>query len=41
MLTARTYLKPAEWRATFERAEYTGDYFWTILEVDPEWTITS
>jgi len=22
----------------FKRAGYTGDYYWTILEVDPEWT---
>ena len=25
----------------FERAGYTGDYYWTILEVDPEWTLRS
>ncbi len=40
MLTARTYGKPEDWVAILDEAGYTGDYFWTILEVDPEWTIT-
>lgn len=40
MLTARTYGKPDDWVAILDEAGYTGDYFWTILEVDPEWTIT-
>ena len=35
MLTARTYCKPHEWEAIFHEANYTGDYFWTILECDP------
>jgi SAM-dependent methyltransferase len=39
MLTARTYGMPADWRAILNEAGYTGDYFWTILEIDPEWTI--
>lgn len=40
MLTARTYGKPEDWIAILHEAGYTGDYFWTILEIDPEWTIT-
>jgi SAM-dependent methyltransferase len=39
MLTARTYGMPADWREILREAGYTGDYFWTILEIDPEWTI--
>ena len=39
MLTARTYGTPAEWREILREAGYTGDYFWTILELDPEWSI--
>ena len=39
MLTARTYLRPAEWLEMFRSAGYTGDYFWTILELDPAWLI--
>jgi hypothetical protein len=27
------------WCRLFERAGYSGDYYWTILEVDPEWTV--
>lgn len=40
MLTAKTYAMPQEWREILGEAGYTGDYFWTILEVDPAWTIT-
>lgn len=40
MLTARTYGKPEDWVAILAEAGYTGDYYWTILEIDPEWTIT-
>jgi len=40
MLTARTYLKPAQWQQTFDAAGYTGDYYWTILEADPQWTLS-
>lgn len=40
MLTARTYGKPEDWVAILDEAGYTGDYFWTILEIDPEWSIT-
>ena len=39
MLTAKTYGMPADWRDILHEASYTGDYFWTILEVDPEWLI--
>lgn len=35
VLTALTYLKPDEWIELFREAGYTGDYDWTILEVDP------
>jgi SAM-dependent methyltransferase len=41
MLTARTYGMPQNWLAILKEAGYTGDYYWTILELDPEWTITS
>jgi cyclopropane fatty-acyl-phospholipid synthase-like methyltransferase len=40
MLTARTYGKPEDWIRILDEAGYTGDYFWTILEIDPEWTVT-
>lgn len=39
MLTAKTYGMPDDWREILSEAGYTGDYFWTILEVDPEWSI--
>jgi ubiquinone/menaquinone biosynthesis C-methylase UbiE len=32
MLTAKTYLKPEEWLKLFKEANYTGYYYWTILE---------
>lgn len=38
MLTAKTYCRPEEWIALFTEAGYAGDYFWTILELDPETT---
>jgi cyclopropane fatty-acyl-phospholipid synthase-like methyltransferase len=38
MLTARTYGMPDDWRQILREAGYDGDYFWTILEIDPEWT---
>jgi len=37
MLTARTYGQPDDWREILREANYTGDYYWTILEVDPDW----
>jgi len=37
VLTAVTFLRPEEWRALFVEAGYTGDYYWTILDPDPEW----
>lgn len=40
MLTARTYGRPEDWIEILHEAGYTGDYYWTILEIDPEWTIT-
>lgn len=39
MLTAKTYGMPDDWREILREAGYTGDYFWTILELDPEWNI--
>ena len=39
MLTARTYGRPQDWMALFEEAGYRGDYYWTILEFDPQWTV--
>lgn len=38
VLTAETYGKPEMWRALFERAGYTGDYYWTIIEIDENLT---
>jgi SAM-dependent methyltransferase len=32
-LTALTYLTPDEWVRLFKEAGYSGDYYWTILEV--------
>lgn len=40
MLTAKTYRDPDGWKALFRKAGYSGDYFWTILEPDPETVIT-
>ena len=37
VLTAVTFLKPEEWRELFAEAGYKGDYYWTILEANPEW----
>jgi SAM-dependent methyltransferase len=37
VLTAVTFLRPEEWRALFAESGYTGDYYWTVLEADPEW----
>lgn len=39
VLTAETFGKPELWLELFKQAGYTGDYFWTILELDPQWTI--
>jgi SAM-dependent methyltransferase len=33
MLTAKTYDTPSGWVKIFEEAGYSGDYFWTIMEV--------
>lgn len=37
MLTAKTYGRPVDWQALLNEAGYTGNYFWTILEIDREW----
>ena len=34
MLTAKTFDTPAGWLSMFERAGFTGAYWWTILELD-------
>lgn len=39
VLTAKTHGTPQFWVELLNEAGYTGDYFWTILEVDPEWII--
>jgi SAM-dependent methyltransferase len=39
MLTAQTYGMPRDWEEIMREAGYTGDYYWTILEVDPEMLI--
>jgi len=36
VLTARTYGTPRFWIDLLGQAGYTGDYYWTILEADPE-----
>ena len=38
MLTAETFGKPDMWRDLFRRAGYSGDYYWTILEIDQDLT---
>jgi SAM-dependent methyltransferase len=38
VLTAETFGKPEMWRALFEHAGYTGDYYWTIIEIDDHLT---
>lgn len=32
MLTAKTYLRPEEWRRMLAEEGYTGDCYWTIIE---------
>ena len=39
-LTAVTHGTPDFWTELMKEAGYTGDYYWTILEIDPEWTVT-
>lgn len=41
MLTAKTYLTPDGWLDLFREAGYKGDWYWTILELDPKWTRSS
>jgi hypothetical protein len=41
MLTAKTYGMPSDWLEILELAGYKGDYYWTILELDPEWSVTN
>jgi SAM-dependent methyltransferase len=35
VLTADTFGKPQMWRDLFNSANYTGDYYWTIIETGP------
>jgi SAM-dependent methyltransferase len=37
-LTALTYLTPAEWVDLFSAASYRGDYYWTILESENDFS---
>lgn len=39
VLTARTHGTPEQWMKLLQEAGYRGDYFWTILELDPNWTL--
>ncbi len=39
-LTAVTHGTPEFWVRLLGEAGYTGDYYWTILEINPDWTIT-
>lgn len=41
VLTAKTHGTPGFWVELLREAGYNGDYYWTILEVDPEWTIAN
>lgn len=41
VLTAKTYGTPEFWVELLKQAGYNSDYFWTILEADPEWTIAN
>jgi ubiquinone/menaquinone biosynthesis C-methylase UbiE len=34
VLTADTFGNPEMWKKLFRRANYTGDYYWTILELE-------
>ena len=38
IVTAKTYLKPREWRSIFKEVGYTGLYDYTILQ-DDKWLI--
>lgn len=40
VLTAVTHGTPDFWVELLGEARYSGDYYWTILELDPEWTDT-
>lgn len=39
VLTARTYGTPQFWVELLHEAGFSGDYCWTILEADPQWTL--
>ncbi len=39
VLTAVTYGTPEFWHRLFAEADYQGDYYWTIIEADPQWTV--
>ena len=36
MLTAKSFFGPEDWIKIFAKCGYSGDYYWTILECDPE-----
>ena len=38
VLTALTFLRPEQWYELFAEAGYVGDFHWTILDPDPDWT---
>ena len=40
VLTAETHGTPGFWEEILDEAEYKGDYFWTVLELDPAYLIT-
>ena len=35
LLTAKTYLKPQEWKKLFSETNYSGDFFWTTIGFTP------
>jgi hypothetical protein len=38
VLTAQTYGTPEFWLELLREAGYAGDWYWTVLEADPDWT---
>lgn len=39
VLTAVTFGTLDYWREIFAQTGYSGDYYWTIIEQDPEWVV--
>ena len=39
-LTAVTHGTPDFWTGLMKEAGYTGDYYWTILDINPDWIVS-